>query len=102
MVMVRVFIGLLGIIFISNHLNCSGKERFRRFLSIPGEFLLIEVQSRKSVLHRLVLIMDHTFGHALIGIRNLREITAKAALFFLAKNELFQIYSSVLKVLLSV
>ena len=58
MVMVRVF--MLGILFISNHLNCSGKELFRRLLSIPSEVLLIADQSRKFVLHRLVLITDHT------------------------------------------
>ena len=81
MVMVRVF--LFGIIFISNHLNCSGKERFRCLLSIPGELLLTADQGRKSVSHRLVLVMDHTLEHVLSGIRNLCEIRAKAALFWL-------------------
>ena len=58
MVMVRLF--LLGILFISNHLKCSGKALFRRLLSIPSEVLLIADQSRKFVLQRFVLIMDHT------------------------------------------
>ena len=69
MVTVPVRVFLLGILFISNHLNRSCKERFRRLLSIPSELLLTPNQSRKSVLHRLVLIMDHTFGHALSGIK---------------------------------
>ena len=43
MVKVRVF--LLGILFVSNH---------------RSELLLNADQSRKSVLHRLVLIMDST------------------------------------------
>ena len=47
----------MRIIFISNHLTCSGKERFRHLLSIPGELLLTAHQSRKSVLHRLVLVI---------------------------------------------
>ena len=79
--MVRAF--LFGIIFISNHLNCSGKERFRCLPSIPGELLLIADQSRKSVSHRLVLVMDHTLGHVLSGIRNLCEIRAKAGFSWL-------------------
>ena len=65
---------------MSKHLNCSGKERFRHLLSIPGELLLTADQSRKSVLQGLVLIMDLTFRHALsAGIKNLHEIRAKAA-----------------------
>ena len=39
---------------ISNHLNCSSRELFRRLLSIPSEVLLIADQTRKVVLHRLV------------------------------------------------
>ena len=72
----------LGIFYGSKHLNCSGKKRFRHLLSIPGELLLTADQSRKSVLHRLALIMDRTFGHALSGIKNLREIRAKAVFFW--------------------
>ena len=68
--MVRVF--LLGILYVSKHLNCSGKDRFRHLLSIPGELLLTKDQSRKSVLQRLVFVKDHTFGHTLSSIRNLQ------------------------------
>ena len=60
MVKVRVF--LLGILFISNHRNCSDKALFKRLLSIPipSEVLLIDQSSWKFVLHILVLIMDNT------------------------------------------
>ena len=51
---------LLGVLFVSKHLNCSGKERFRRLLSLSSELLLTADQRRNTVLHRLVLIMDHT------------------------------------------
>ena len=98
MAMVRAFPAVAkGIRYVFKLLNCSGKERFRHLLSIPGELLLTADQSRKSVLHKLVLIMDRTFGHALSVIKNLREIRAKAAFFWL-KRGFFQIYSSVLKV----
>ena len=47
------------ILFVSNHLNCLGKDR--RLLSIPRELLLTaDHEIWKSVLHRLVLIMDCT------------------------------------------
>ena len=57
---VRVF--LLGILFVSNHRNCSRKDCVRHLLSIrsDSELLLNADQSRKSVLHRLVLIIDST------------------------------------------
>ena len=58
MVMVRVF--QLVIFFVSNHRNCLGKDCVRRLLSIRSELLLNADQSRKSVLPRLVLIMDST------------------------------------------
>ena len=70
MVKVRVF--LLGVLFVSKHLNCSGKERFRRLLSLPSELLLAADERRNTVLHRLVLIMDP--GHAPSGIGNFREV----------------------------
>ena len=62
MVKVRVF--LLGFLFVFKHLNCSGKERFRRLLSLPIQCkraLAHADERRNTVLHicRLVLIMDH-------------------------------------------
>ena len=63
MAMVRVF--LLGIHFISNHLNCSSKELFRRQLSIPSEVLLIADQTRKLVLQRPVGHLPDTPSAAL-------------------------------------
>ena len=77
---------LLGILYVSKHLNCSGKERFRHLLSIPGELLLTADQSRKSVLHRLVLIMDRTFGHALSGIKKVAEDQSKSSVFLVRKG----------------
>ena len=50
---------LLGVLFVFQHLNCSGKERFRRLLSLPSELFLTADERRNAVLHRLVLIMDH-------------------------------------------
>ena len=63
MAMVRVF--LLGIHFISNHLNCSSKELFRPLLSIPSEVLLIADQTRKLVLQRPVGHLPDTPSAAL-------------------------------------
>ena len=99
MVKVRVF--LLGVLFVSKHLNCSGEERFRQLLSPPSELLLTADERRNTVVHRLVLIMDHASRTRLSGIRNFREEWAQAAFFWLKRGS-FQTFSSVLKVLLSV
>ena len=97
MAMVRVF--LLGIHFISNHLNCSSKEPFRRLLSIPSEVLLIADQTRKLVLQRPVGHLPDTPSAALeTSVRYEHKQPFSASV----KRGSFQICSTALKVLLSV
>ena len=76
------------ILFVSNHLNCSGKELFRRFLCIPRELLLTADQSKKSALHSRACF-DH--GPHLPGTPSVASETSvryERKQRFLAKREL--------------
>ena len=62
------------------HLNCSGKERFRRLLWLPSKRALAHCRWEEEYCFTKACF-DHgsRLGHALGGIRNFLEVWAQAA-----------------------
>ena len=95
MVKVRVF--LLGILFISNHRNCSDKALFKRLLSHSNSKWGLTHWSEQLEVCITYPCLDHGQhlwppGHTVGGIRIFREVWAQAAFFWLKRGS-FQICS---------